>query len=318
MATPVPRALVQLVRAQHAALRRIEPEHQQRLYGWTKRLQADVEARLKTLPQDRYTAQSERVILAQLRVATAAWQDGIEGELRDVGEVAAEIGRSGLGLEIAAWEQHFKGTIRRTAPIEEAGDVLRPGLLERYESSVNRYGLEQIQQFRDIMAEDILEGRTVVQTWERLAADAGFSEGRAERIVRTETSHAFHQTQMDDMVHMFGDDAADWEKELVTTFDGRTGDDSKYVHGQRRKLTEDFKDNEGREYDAPPNRPNDRETMVMVPPEGAIEQVGPVPEREAARREEAARRRAGVAPEPAPTQPTVSVVEAAAAALELL
>jgi len=48
----------------------------------------------------------------------------------------------------------------------------------------------------------------------------------------------------------------------VATFDKVTGQDSVFVHGQTKRLSEMFVDDKGREYDAPPNRPHDREIVV--------------------------------------------------------
>lgn len=52
-------------------------------------------------------------------------------------------------------------------------------------------------------------------------------------------------------------------KKLVATWDKVTGLDSKLLHGQTRRVHELFTDVvRGREFDAPPNRPHDRELIV--------------------------------------------------------
>jgi hypothetical protein len=48
--------------------------------------------------------------------------------------------------------------------------------------------------------------------------------------------------------------------------DARTGDDSIRVNGQTRDIDEPFNDGR-RDYQNPPNRPNDRETVVYINPE---------------------------------------------------
>jgi hypothetical protein len=50
-------------------------------------------------------------------------------------------------------------------------------------------------------------------------------------------------------------------KRLVSTFDSKTGRDSIRVHGQVRPVRDPFFDG-NRYYQAPPNRPNDREVLV--------------------------------------------------------
>lgn len=270
MATPIPESVLLIVRAHYNRLREIEPRHQAELLRISQKLEKDVEARLGELDPTRFTAQQQRAVLLQLRATVATYSEDLEGALVDMGEVSAAIGRDKLVTELAAWESEFRGTLERIAPIEEAAELLDPGLLEYYAASADRYGLEQIAQFRGVMAESMLAGETLIQTTEKLVTASGLPDWRAERIVRTETSLAYHRRQQLDLEETFGDEAEEWDKELVTTFDRRTGEDSKFVHGQTRKLKELFKDNEGREYLHPPNRPNDRETEVMVPPEGAF------------------------------------------------
>ena len=52
-------------------------------------------------------------------------------------------------------------------------------------------------------------------------------------------------------------------KKLVAVWYKATGLDSKMLHGQTRRVTELFTDVvRGRQFDAPPNRPNDRELVV--------------------------------------------------------
>jgi hypothetical protein len=52
-------------------------------------------------------------------------------------------------------------------------------------------------------------------------------------------------------------------KKLVAIFDKVTGLDSRLLHGQTRLVTELFEDVVSRKkFDAPPNRPHDREIVV--------------------------------------------------------
>jgi hypothetical protein len=98
---------------------------------------------------------------------------------------------------------------------------------------------------------------------------AGFAvaeQYEAERIVRTESSLAAHRRELQDMLDM--DDGEDeWRKQLVTLFDDRTGKDSVVIHEQTRRLDEPFERFNGDKFQHPPDRPNDRGTMVFVPVE---------------------------------------------------
>lgn len=273
MGAPIPREVFAIIEAQQAALAKVMPKHLDRLLAIALEVQGALERRLKALAPERYTTQEVRVLLTQVRAVVELL--GVEfgkrmgNELRNIGEVAAKIGRDGLVDQVAAWAGKFQGSVRRIAPAEVAGDLLDEGLLEYYESSKETYGLETIARMRGVLTKSVLEGKTVAQASEALTAAIDLPDWRAERIVRTEQSFASHRRQIEDAKAL----DLGLVKQLVTTFDDRTGDDSKFVDGQVRELDEPFSDNLGHVYQHPPNRPNDRETVVFVPRELAnIEQ----------------------------------------------
>ncbi|MFH1568522.1 MAG: hypothetical protein ABIL09_11050 [Gemmatimonadota bacterium] len=265
----LPDRVQQILRRQQSQLDKVAPRHRRRLLEIALDTRRGLERQLRAAAADRYTAQETRVLLLQVNgiVQALAAQFGsrVGEELKQIGANAATVGRESLQLQINYWEQHFRGTIRRTARVELAGDVLDDGLLEYYRSSRERYGIQAIRRMRDAMAMSTLSGETVAQTTEKLMDSMDLSRGWAERIVRTEQSVAVHRRQLLDMKEMFEGEEDEWRKELVATFDQRTYPDSKFVHGQRRKMDELFRDNMGRKYLHPPNRPNDREVMVFVP-----------------------------------------------------
>lgn len=260
----VPAEILAIIEGQREALEQIAPEQRARLLAIAREVADELEAQLKTMAPGRYTTQQTRVILAQVRAVTevlgAELGERLGGAVEDIGAAAARIGRNGLLAQIEAWAPEF-GTVGRVAPVELAGDLLDEGLLEYYQVSRQTYGMEAIRKMRETLARSVMSGETLNQTTERLQADIEISETRAERIVRTESSFAMHRRQLEDAK------AADlgMVKQLLATFDNRTGDDSRSVHEQVRELDEPFEDNEGRRYQHPPNRPNDREAMVFVP-----------------------------------------------------
>jgi hypothetical protein len=237
-------------------------------------LQASLEARraltaeLADLAPGQFSAQSTRVVLAQVEDVIEQigeqYGDSVGGIVEELGIQAAPIARTDLEAQLAAWAAEHPGAARARARVPEAGAALDSGLLEYYASSRQRYGDQQIAQMRASLATGLLRGDTLVQTADRLAADLDLKPYQAERIVRTEQSLAFHRTWQVDAEQALAGEVDEWRKELVATFDSRTGQDSKFVDGQQRKLDEDFEDNEGRVYPYPPNRPNDRETVILV------------------------------------------------------
>jgi len=269
MSAPIPREVLAIIEAQQAALAKVAPKHRDRLLAIALEVQRALEARLKALAPERYTTQEVRVLLTQVRAVVELL--GVElgkrmgNELRNIGEVAAKIGRDGLVDQVAAWADKFQGSVRRIAPAEVAGDLLDEGLLEYYESSKQTYGLEAIAKMRGALAKSVLEGKTVAQASEALTAAVELQDWRAERIVRTEQSFATHRRQIEDLKQMWGDEAnAEWGKQLIAVHDDRTGRDSKFVDLQIQRLDDPFWDGT-RHYQHPPNRPNDRETLVFVP-----------------------------------------------------
>lgn len=260
-----------VLRAQRAALDKVVPDRRRALMGIAEDVQRQFEQRLQRLSgsPERYQTQEVRVLLAQVRevVDTLGAEFGVRvgGELEALGREAAGIGRESLLAEIDAWADKFQGSVRRVAPVELAGELLGPGLLEYYDVSRSTYGMDAIRKMRQSLAASSLSGETVWVATQKLSQKLDMPEWRAERIVRTEQSFAMHARQMDDLQTAYGPGAPGWKKQLVAVHDDRTGDDSIFVDGQTRALGKPFEDNEGRSYQHPPNRPNDREIVVFVP-----------------------------------------------------
>lgn len=157
-----------------------------------------------------------------------------------------------------------RGTTRARPDL--ASELLDPGLLELHEASRLAYGEEMIAKLRRSLARGVLANETIAQTSERMASEFEMPPWRAERIVRTEQSFAFHRRQILDLRERWGEEADErFGKQLLAVHDDRTGEDSKFVDLQIQRLPDLFQDNEGRRYPHPPNRPNDREKMVLVP-----------------------------------------------------
>lgn len=266
----VPSEIIALLQRQAAALARVAPKHRARLRAIARRVQADLRLRLAGLGPARFSAQEARVLLAQVQVVVdglgARWGEEIGAEMEAIGREAAGIGRTSLIRQIDVWSSEYAGSIRRIGAVDLASDLLDDGLLEYYRVSRETYGMGAIRRMRDTLARGQLQGETTARLTQRLADDVAIEQYRAERIVRTEQSFALHRRQLLDVREGYGAEADElWRKQLLATFDSRTGEDSKYVHEQMRRLDEPFRDNEGRVYMHPPNRPNDREAMVLVP-----------------------------------------------------
>jgi hypothetical protein len=138
--------------------------------------------------------------------------------------------------------------------------------LRVYRTSFRRYGAATVSDIEVAVGQRVLLGRSWAEARAevmQIAADK--IQGRqwmADRILRTETAAAYNSTTMQ---ALFEEDEPEdpMQKVLVAFWDQRTAADSKLLHGQIRRLDEMFFDpTRGREFRAPPNRPNDREMPV--------------------------------------------------------
>jgi hypothetical protein len=90
----------------------------------------------------------------------------------------------------------------------------------------------------------------------------GGRQWMVDRIVRTEVATVHSSTTMAALLEE--DEPEDpMLKKLVAIFDKATALDSKLLHGQTRRVRDLFTDVvHGKMFDAPPNRPNDREIVI--------------------------------------------------------
>ncbi len=267
----LPPEILAILAEQERQIARVNPRHRAKLVQIGVDLAAELAAALKRLSKGRYREAEVRTIAAQVRallsVIAAKYGEDVGGVVQAAHEQGAGRGRASLQKQLEAWDAAglLPGPKVRT---EAAAELLDPGLLDLHDASMKAYGEEVIAKMRMTLARGQLANETVIQTADRLAQDLAIPDWRAERIVRTEHSFALHRRQILDLIDTFGNDTdAEWRKQLVTTFDDRTGEDSKFVDGQIRRIDEEFVDNEDRHYQHPPNRPNDRETVVFVPTE---------------------------------------------------
>lgn len=226
--------------------------------------------------RDSFTAAQLRAALAQLRATTAAVAQGVRGVVVGDGKLAAETAAQHALQYIRRADQRFTG-IGQRLPIREAavmdhavrgaessvlrrllGDGRGGGILQRYsENTIGEF-------------EKRLQLRFLAKTpWEdvrnELIAESPFLQQKpafwAERIVRTELMNAHNAAQWEGLRAVNQQVGGTMLKVLVATFDNRTASDSYAVHGQIRRPEEAFED-WYHKYQHPPNRPNDRETVV--------------------------------------------------------
>lgn len=243
---------------------------------------ADVETKLsalKTAGKDQtFTAHHLRQVLVQVRDGLKVFERGLHGSLKQNGKLAATLAQRHTISSVKLLEKKFTGTVpilqvEDAAVFRRVYDDVEPSLLNRYQASISNYGIPTIRKVRDALAQSIIENETVDEAVDRVVdAKRGIfaqERWRAERIVRTEMSYAYGVTNQQTMESV-ADDVPDLQKKLIATFDDRTGDDSKDLHGQTVPWDQPFlwekRTKKGGvelvEYMQPPNRPNDREVVI--------------------------------------------------------
>lgn len=232
---------------------------------------------LKGPGADSFTAAQLRGTMAQIRHALAEIRGGVQGVVVDDGKLTAEKAAQHTLEYIQRADQTFSGIasrlpIREAAVLDHAVKGTESSILRRLigdkkkgQGILDRYGERTVDDFEKRLQMRFLAKTPWADVRNELIADSPFLQEApahwAERIVRTEIMAAHNRAQFEGLRAVNKEVGGGMLKILVSTFDGRTGADSYAVHGQIRRPTQAFED-WYHAYQHPPNRPNDRETVV--------------------------------------------------------
>lgn len=256
--------------------------------------QLDLNARLAqasglTNGLDTFTAYKMQVALRQVQAVVQDQNKKVTGLMLEQAGTAADTATAGFLKYMHGAERKFRGIVS-VLPLDEAMmfDRARNGaeasILSRIASNpqdpaglgiLQRYGMNVVQNFEDRLRGAVLTSKPWGEVRSDLIAESPFLQQApaswAERIVRTETMGAYNRAGWE-TTRAADEVLGDMVKILSATFDDRTGWDSFQVHGQIRRPSEAF-EWDGRAFQHPPNRPNDREVVVPhrvswpIPPE---------------------------------------------------
>lgn len=219
---------------------------------------------------------SRTAAMAVITRGVADLQARQAAELTGAVPAIARTSRDRLVQFLGTLDRQFNGSVRPLsfAPLawleaqtREVGQIR----LREYTRSFARYGAAAVGEIEETLAKLALTGqpwtRAREQVWRAVRDVVGDRQWMVDRILRTETSAIYNGTALAAMIEEDTPEAP-MMKRLVATFDSRTGRDSVAVHGQVRPVREPFFDPVGgRSYQAPPNRPHDREIIVPHRPE---------------------------------------------------
>lgn len=229
---------------------------------------------------DTFTAVRMRATLQQIQHVTTGLQRALRSAIVDrSGELAERsaqnlvrylhaadqafrgVGQSPLRIDVAALMGAAKNGARTSILARIAHDPQhpgRPGVLERY-------GVETIRHFEAALQKHVIARTPWPDVRRELTEKSPFLQGAprswAERILRTETMYVQNRASHES-IRQADEQLGDVLKILSATFDDRTGADSIDVHGQIRRPEEPFETWYGL-FEHPPDRPNDREIVVM-------------------------------------------------------
>lgn len=244
---------------------------------------SDLETRLAKLVRDgkgeTFTAHHMRMVLLQVREGLKQFTTVLNTHLATTGRRAGDLAYNHLVKSVKGLEKRFTG-LTPVLRIEEAGVYSRvnkkvtPSLLNRYKQSEQFYTKPVVKKIRETLAHATIMNETVDQAVDRIVGVDGVfanQRWRAERIARTEMAYAYGTVQHAGLQELAKEEPA-MKRKLIATFDDRTGDDSKELHGQIRAVNEPFewvvKNSKGIptgqvvKYMFPPNRPLDREVVI--------------------------------------------------------
>jgi hypothetical protein len=239
-------------------------------------LEADLAGLVRKGQGQSFSAFHMRAVLLQVKDGLRAFQKGFAPELANSAEATATLAQRHVVGAVKAFEKRFAGT-EPVLRLEEASVFrgvyknVEPSLLMRHRQLVGGYPMATIQRVQNQLALSMIRNEGVGDAVRRIAAKGGVFDReryRAERIVRTEGSYAYGQVNQQ-CLHEVAHEVPGLMKRMISTFDGREGEDAVEQHLQTVPFADDFiwhkKTKHGVEivrYQNPPSRPNDRAVVI--------------------------------------------------------
>jgi hypothetical protein len=239
--------------------------------------------RLRPLGEGTFTREQMEITIRQIRDVMKLLVRRMGPQIADAAVDAAGAASEGVADYLTAAEAKFAGITTGLALDEAAmtdaaiagtkASVVRRLMVEHPDGRgggiLQRYGFEVTRKFEKELSIAVVTKKPFDEVREALVEKSPFLQGAprswAERLTRTELHWAYNRGSHQAMQRAEAD-IGPMLRILVATFDNRTGPDSVNVHGQIRRMNEPFDyvnyDGDHESFMTPPNRPNDRETVV--------------------------------------------------------
>ena len=246
-------------------LRRLKPIFEQA----REELRAEIAALAGRGREDRFTAAQAKRMLAQAEAAVAVIRERLGETLVDGAVKADALAIKHLAEQDLIATQEFGEPPR--LDLEGVERLTRDNslLLERTQSATAPWSERAVAQVRSTLAVGMAKGSSYNDMVKKLTEPGGALEGKrwdAQRLVRTETTHQYNARTLEQMKQQRG--ALKARKRLLNVLDSRTALDTLQIMAFKdnmvREVDEPFYDpSRNREFQYPPNRPNDRARIVM-------------------------------------------------------
>ena len=246
---------------------KLEDSQQEIILKQYKSIRQELVDKLSSARAGSFTHQHLAGVLAQVQGAISAMTSHLSGDMIEGSKIAALQGIDHLIKEINFFDKKFVGAV---TPINLNAALLANDtanlLVTRYKTNLDAYGANILAQVTNGLFSATLGETSYDEVVGRVANFFNGEEWKLRRIVRTELHGLYNRGKIAGMQEL-KDDITDLKKTLIHPMDARTGDDSKYAASKHlvADMDKPFRykwNDEWREFQVPPDRPNDRSVMV--------------------------------------------------------
>lgn len=223
-------------------------------------------------------AASVGVMKDQVHAVLQTLGGDLQKHLLDTSKGAAELGVQHASAEMGLLGEVFEAggegapfpVLAVEGPAIAAGlTEADPSLLRRHAAQSGTYSSAVIGEAEQQIAVSHMIGKPLHETIDEVQKLIDDSRWKAERIVRTEGAYLHGAAKQATLKAVEKEAGTKLYKRIVETFDDRTGDDSFLIHGQVQEVGKPFSYKRRSKggwklvfFAHPPNRPNDRATMI--------------------------------------------------------
>jgi len=260
-----------VLQSQADSIRQLNSRAKKKALALTKEKLRDIRRELDGMELGSWNANTKTATMVQLQAAVSQLSKGQTNLLREGLGTTARVSAGDAARSLTELDKSYLGAssplrFDTTDWISNQSRYRSVTRLREFSQSFARYGAATVATVERELAKSVMVGEPWTaarkKVWSATRNVVGHNQWMVDRILRTETSAAYNGTMLAALEE--SDEPQDpMMKRLVATFDWRTGKDSVMLHGQTRPVKEPFTDPWfGRDYMAPPNRPNDREIIV--------------------------------------------------------